>query len=103
MATLGELRPFTRQEAAEALRMIEETKGLLGSVPYRDAKLIESNLRALEEMVEEIFPGGFQSDCEVCGVPMGADEIAVTDNENILYFCAGCMAEDVATEAAADA
>ncbi|UYZ08585.1 hypothetical protein CFBP5507_06170 [Agrobacterium salinitolerans] len=103
MGTFAELRPFTREEAAEALRTIEETKGLLGSVPYRDAKLIESNLRALEEMVEDIFPGGFQSVCEVCGVPMGADEISVTDNENILYFCAPCMEEDHRPKDTADA
>lgn len=102
MSDLAKLRPFTREEAAEAFRMIEETKGLLGSVPHRDAKLIESNLIALEELVEEIFPGGFQSDCEVCGVPMGADEVSVTDNENILYFCAECMPEDT-TEKSADA
>jgi len=103
MGTFAELRPFTREEAAEAFRMIEETRGLLGSVPHRDAKLIENNLNALEEMVEYVFPGGFHSLCEVCGVPMGADEISVTDTENALYFCAECMAEDHRPKETADA
>jgi hypothetical protein len=103
MGNFAELRPFTREEAAEAFRMIEETKGLLGSVPYRDAKLIETNLKALEEMVEDVFPGGFLSLCEVCGVPMGGDEIAVTDTESVLYFCAECMAEDHRPKETADA
>lgn len=91
---------LSRAEAAEILDLIDPIIKALETLPYRAAKEAIDFADAIREHICEACPGGFGDFCEVCGMPIGNDEVAAYDSENSLSFCVACFRDDLTPDEA---
>lgn len=78
---LGGIAPLSRDVLAETIDLLDAVEKVVAEVPYKRAQPAMEQIDAIRETLLATLPGGFCDFCAGCGMPLGEDDVAVSDED----------------------